>query len=79
MIFYKAAGGQDGTPLKNRYMNYTDMSDLLWSGQAVLVAHSNTLTFAVESEEGEISYPAALRSSIYRFVLPVVRLQEGDR
>ena len=78
MVFYEAAGGRDATPLKNRYMSDVDMTELLTDGRAILIAESDKAAFQVFQAEESISYPQALRASMYRFVLPIQHVADEE-
>ena len=82
MMFYQAAGGRRYTRLWNSYQEFVDLSDLLKTGRAILVA--KTPLPAAEGHEGaELlgdGKPLAGRQdqheTIYRFVFPV---EEGEK
>ncbi len=76
MLFHEAAGGTRYTDLSNTYQSFLDLSSLLKTDRAVLIAHIH--------EDGEprraadvlrsgrpIAGPDDRSVSIYRFVLPV--------
>jgi len=77
MMFYEAAGGRHYTHLSNSYQEFVDLSNLLKTGRAILVAQ--TPVPAAEGHEGaELlgdGKPLAGRQdqhgTIYRFIFPV--------
>jgi len=76
MMFYEAAGGRHYTHLSNSYQEFVDLSNLLKTGRAILVAQ--TPAPAAEGHEGaELlgdGKPLAGRQdqhgTIYRFIFP---------
>jgi hypothetical protein len=77
MMFYQAAGGRRYTRLWNNYQDFVDLSDLLKTGRAILVAQKPVL--AAEGHEGAellrdgtpLTGRRDQHDTIYRFILPV--------
>jgi hypothetical protein len=80
MMFYNAIDGQSYTKMDNGYQTFVDLSDLLKTGRAILVADG-------PNKSGETSHGAALlrdakpltgpadkHITLYRFVFPVKRV-----
>ncbi len=82
MMFFKAAGGYHYTGLANRYQAFVDLSDVLQAGHAILVAEAPT---AAEASQGvqilrngaPLDAAEAEHLTVYRFVLPVKKLEAG--
>ncbi|MGO9114934.1 MAG: hypothetical protein ACLP9L_37455 [Thermoguttaceae bacterium] len=87
MMFYDAAGGRKWTGMANDYQGFTDLSDLLKAGRAILVAMppqdgscrgGDLLRGQVpKPEEPDNRRPLGnaldRHTTIYRFILPVTR------
>ena len=77
MMFYQAAGGHHYTRLWNSYQDFVDLSDLLKTGRAILVAQ--TPMPAAEGHEGAellrdlhpLTDQQDQHGTIYRFIFPV--------
>jgi hypothetical protein len=77
MMFFDAAGGRRYTRMSNGYQNFVDLSDLLKTGRAILVAQ--TPVPAGEGHEGAellrdgkpFAGRQAQHGTIYRFIFPV--------
>ena len=77
MMFYEKAGGRNYTHLSNDYQSFVDLSNLLKTGRAILVA--DAVQNANDSKQGAIllrkDTPVARdedrHAVIYRFVFPV--------
>jgi hypothetical protein len=77
MMFYEIAGGRGYTRLANDYQSFVDMSNLLKTGRAVLVA--DAIRDADANQQGAMllrkDIPLASdkdrHTVIYRFVFPV--------
>ena len=86
MMFYKAAGGSYYANLSNDYQSFVDMSGLLQTGRAVLVgtldpeadSESHAARFLAAEQNSGVEAEAPLRTTIYRFVLPVSRRRYDD-
>jgi hypothetical protein len=86
MTFFKAAGGSPYFGLVHRYQGFTDLSDLLGTGHAVLLA-----TVAAGPEAAPRHAPRLLGNgqpllspgdrhiTFYRFVFPVEKARKGAR
>jgi hypothetical protein len=80
MMFFEAAGGREYTGLWNRYQGFVDLSDLLKSGRAILVAtapsdpSADVCPNARLLRDGQpVSSPGDRPVTVYRFVFPVDR------
>jgi len=78
MMFFEAAGGQRYTGLDNDYQGFVDLSNLLKTNRAILVAHAPAGAVAVLGSEllcdGEpLRSRQDVHTVIYRFVFPVER------
>jgi hypothetical protein len=76
MMFFEAAGGQHYTGLGNDYQGFVDLSNLLKTNRAILVAHAPADAVAVLGSEllrdGQpLRGPQDRHTVIYRFVFPV--------
>jgi hypothetical protein len=79
MMFYGAAGGRNYTHLANDYQSFVDLSNLLKTGRAILVA--DAVQNANETKQGAIlfrkdtslAHKGDSHTVIYRFVFPVKR------
>jgi hypothetical protein len=77
MMFHEAAGGQRYTGLANDYQGFLDLSSLLRTGRAILVAQAPTAAggkcFSTELlRDGKPLDDSQTRQSVmYRFVFPV--------
>jgi len=70
MMFYEAAGGENYAGLLNRYQRFTDLSNELEFGRAVLVGRGPSGA-TIEIDGGEKSSGDGDRhTTVYRFVLP---------
>jgi hypothetical protein len=75
MLFYDAANGRKRTGMSNDYQGYTDLSSVLRTGRAVLVAmplQEEAYRGAdVLNKQQPLSGPLDKHRIIYRFVAPV--------
>jgi hypothetical protein len=84
MMFFTAIDGQDYTGMDNEYQTFVDMSDLLKTGRAILVAegprhsgHENQ--GATLLRDGiPMADPADMHLTLYRFVFPVKRVASAE-
>lgn len=84
MMFFQAAGGSRYTGLLNRYQSFVDLSDLLKTDRAILVALPGSLHAQVERSgavllrDGQpLTDPRNRHRTIYRFVFPVQPEESG--
>jgi len=78
MMFFEAAGGRQYTGLDNDYQRFVDLSNLLKTNRAILVAHAPAEAVALAGSallrDGQpVSGPQDGHVVIYRFVFPVER------
>ena len=78
MLFYEAAGGEQTTQLVNRYCSYCDLSDLLRTGRAVLLAWLPDCRSHLLRDGEPLAGPNDRHWSVYRFVIPVRREHHRD-
>ncbi|MCH8150434.1 MAG: hypothetical protein IH987_21055 [Planctomycetes bacterium] len=73
MMFHEAAGGDSYTELTNRYQAYSDLSDHLKLGRAVLIGYTNERSGVLESGKTPLtaSYDKDRQYTFYRIVFPV--------
>lgn len=83
MMFFKAAGGHRYTGLANRYQGFIDLSDLLKSDRAILMAIGPMTDSDSPVPSARLVYqgerPAGAKDrhvTIYRFVIPVAKEAE---
>ena len=83
MMFFKAAGGHRYTGLANRYQGFVDLSDLLKSERAILMAIGPDSDWQGPRPGARLLYHGQPATSaedrhvtIYRFVIPVAK--EGE-
>jgi len=74
MMFYEAAGGRDASPLRNRYLSVVDMTPLLRSGKAILIAKADRATMEISEESTASGDVASQQETIYRFVFSLESL-----
>lgn len=77
MMFYNAVDGKSYTKLDNGYQSFVDMSDLLKTGQAILVGTASSTSadkshgVALINDGNNMSDSMDKHSMMYRFVLPL--------
>ena len=77
LMFYDAVGGEDYTQLTNRYHGRLDMSELIRSGRAVLLAPTSVPASTVL--DGESAIEAQGRTwTLVRVVFPVAGVSKDD-
>jgi hypothetical protein len=84
MMFFEASGGSRYTRLLNRYQEFVDLSDLLKTDRAILVALPGSSPGRAERSGAELlrdgqplASPANRHRTIYRFVFPVTPEEGG--
>ncbi|MEM7785513.1 MAG: hypothetical protein AAF623_19355, partial [Planctomycetota bacterium] len=78
MMFYQAAGGKNYTGLTHDYQSFTDMTDYVKLGRAVLVGEIDPLVSILEinDQSAESSYDQSI--TLLRVIYPVA-LRKSDR
>lgn len=71
MMFYAAAGGSEYVRLLNRYQSFCDLSGLLDSGRAILVARGAPPGSVLLRDDQPLASSHDQQWVFYRFVLPV--------
>ncbi len=84
MMFYKEAGGRRYTGLWNDYQGFVDLSDLLKTGRAILIAQGpddgdeNHRGATLLSDGEPLGGPNDQHRTMYRFVFPVKEGKSGE-
>ncbi|HEY2760973.1 MAG TPA: hypothetical protein VGI75_09520, partial [Pirellulales bacterium] len=71
MMFYEAAGGSNYAGLVNRYQRFTDLTDQLEFGRAILVGRGPAGAAVQIDERPPSDEASGIHTSIYRYVIPV--------
>ncbi len=71
MMFYEAGGGRRYTGLANRYQQFTDLSDRLDLGQAILWGSMAGQAAELQDDGRPLAGANESHSTFYRFVLPL--------
>ena len=79
MLFYQAAGGQNGIALRNDYLSGLDMSHLLEQGSAILIGLADKRAFEIYDGNHPLSDAESLRAAVYRVVLPIRPFQNAEK
>ncbi len=78
MMFHRDAGGSRYTRLTHRYQGYTDITGLLRSGRAVLVAQASSTPSRLAESNDRLAAAEVRHWRYVRFVLPVSRRETRD-
>lgn len=77
MMFFEGAGGRTYAPIWNRYQHFVEMSRLLNSGQAILLARVREVAGSQWNDgEQPLSSKSDLNWTFYRFVIPVKKARQ---
>jgi hypothetical protein len=71
MMFYEATGGSNYAGLLNRYQRFTDLTNQLEFGRAILVGRGPDGAVVQIDQQPPAGAAAAYHTSVYRFVLQV--------
>ncbi len=72
MMFYQSTGGANYTGLLNRYQRFTDLTDQLEFGRAILVGHGPAGAEVQINAQPLRDDDLNRRTSVFRFVIPVL-------
>jgi hypothetical protein len=84
MMFYNAIDGQSYTKMDNGYQTFVDLSDLLKTGRAILVAEGpdqpqdKNHGAALLRDAKSINGPTDKHITLYRFVFPVKHVSSTE-